>query len=108
MTKQGGGAIVNIASISGLKAQPHISVYTAAKHVVVGLTKTAAHEYARYNIRVNAVYPIFTMTPMVKDMLTIDPASEKKLLRNILLRRYGQPDDIPMPSFGCVQMKQVL
>lgn len=94
MTKQGGGAIVNIASIAGLKAQPYTSAYTAAKHAVVGLTKTAAHEYARYNIRVNAVCPVFTMTPMVKDMLTIDPSFEKKLLRNIPLRRYGQPNDI--------------
>jgi len=94
MTKQGGGAIVNVASIAGLKAQPYTSAYTAAKHAVVGLTKTAAHEYARYNIRVNAVCPVFTMTPMVKDMLTIDPSFEKKLLRNIPLHRYGQPNDI--------------
>ena len=95
MVKQGtGGAIVNIASIAGLKAQPYTSAYTAAKHAVVGLTKTAAHEYARHKIRVNAVCPGFTMTPMVKDMLTIDPTFEKKLLRNIPLRRYGQPDDI--------------
>ncbi len=94
MTKQGGGAIVNISSIAGLKAQPYTAAYTAAKHAVVGLTKTAAHEYARYNIRVNAVCPVFTMTPMVKDMLTIDPSFEKKLLRNIPLRRYGQPKDI--------------
>ena len=95
MVKQGtGGAIVNIASIAGLKAQPYTSAYTAAKHAVVGLTKTAAHEYARHKNRVNAVCPVFTMTPMVKDMLTIDPTFEKKLLRNIPLRRYGQPDDI--------------
>ncbi|MEM6318724.1 MAG: glucose 1-dehydrogenase [Bacteroidota bacterium] len=94
MVKQGGGAIVNIASIAGLKAQPYTSAYTAAKHAVVGLTKTAAAEYARYNIRVNAVCPVFTMTPMVSDMLKIDPSFEKKLLRNIPLRRYGQPDDI--------------
>lgn len=95
MVKQGtGGAIVNLASIAGLKAQPYTAAYTAAKHAVVGLTKTAAHEYARHKIRVNAVCPVFTMTPMVKDMLTIDPSFEKKLLRNIPLRRYGQPNDI--------------
>lgn len=94
MVKQGGGAIVNIASIAGLKAQPYTAAYTAAKHAVVGLTKTAACEYARYNIRVNAVCPVFTMTPMVADMLTIDPTFEKKLLRNIPLRRYGKPEDI--------------
>lgn len=94
MVKQGGGAIVNIASIAGLKAQPYTAAYTAAKHAVVGLTKTAACEYARYKIRVNAVCPVFTMTPMVSDMLTIDPTFEKKLLRNIPLRRYGKPEDI--------------
>jgi NAD(P)-dependent dehydrogenase (short-subunit alcohol dehydrogenase family) len=90
----GGGAIVNIASIAGLRAQPYTSAYTAAKHAVLGLTKTAAWEYARYKIRVNAVCPVFTRTPMVEDMLTIDPTFEKKLLRNIPLRRYGQPEDI--------------
>lgn len=94
MVQQGGGAIVNIASIAGLRAQPYTPAYTASKHAVVGLTKNAAVEYARYNIRVNAVCPVFTMTPMVKDMLTIDPSFEKKLLRNIPLRRYGQPADI--------------
>jgi len=94
MVKQGGGAVVNISSIAGLRAQPYTSAYTASKHAVVGLTKTAACEYARYNIRVNAVCPVFTMTPMVEDMLTIDPTFEKKLLRNIPLRRYGQPSDI--------------
>ncbi len=95
MVQQGeGGAIVNIASIAGLKAQPYTSAYTASKHAVLGLTKTAAWEYARYNIRINAVCPVFTRTPMVEDMLNIDPTFEKKLLRNIPLRRYGQPEDI--------------
>ena len=94
MLQQGSGAIVNIASIAGLKAQPYTAAYTASKHAVLGLTKTAAHEYARYNIRVNAVCPVFTRTPMVEDMLGIDPTFEKKLLRNIPLRRYGQPEDI--------------
>lgn len=94
MMQQGGGAIVNIASIAGLRSQPYTPAYTASKHAVIGLTKNAAQEYARHNIRVNAVCPVFTMTPMVSDMLKIDPSFEKKLLRNIPLRRYGKPEDI--------------
>ena len=94
MMQQGGGAIVNIASIAGLRGQPYTAAYTASKHAVLGLTKTAAWEYARHNIRVNAVCPVFTMTPMVENMLSLDPTFEKKLLRNIPLRRYGKPADI--------------
>jgi NAD(P)-dependent dehydrogenase (short-subunit alcohol dehydrogenase family) len=65
MLKTGGGAIVNNASVGGLVGFPGVSVYVASKHAVLGLTKTAALEYAKQGIRVNAVSPGGTETPML-------------------------------------------
>lgn len=64
---QGGGAIVNTASGAGLKATPGLTAYSAAKHGVVGLTRTAAIEYVKQNIRVNAVAPGTILTPAMKN-----------------------------------------
>jgi len=94
MQGKGGGAIVNVASIAGLKALPMAAAYVASKHAVLGLTKTAAVEYARFGIRVNAICPVFTITPMVEKMFGIDPSLEKKLIRSIPLRRYGRPEEM--------------
>jgi NAD(P)-dependent dehydrogenase (short-subunit alcohol dehydrogenase family) len=63
MLKQGGGAIVNVASVAGVIAFARHSAYTASKHAVIGITKTAAIEYAPHGIRVNAVRPAFVRTP---------------------------------------------
>jgi NAD(P)-dependent dehydrogenase (short-subunit alcohol dehydrogenase family) len=60
----------------------------------VGLTKATAVEYARFNIRVNAVCPVFTKTPLVEQLLDVDPAMEKKLIQGIPMRRYGEPADM--------------
>ena len=65
MAERGWGRIVNIASAHGLRASPFKSAYVATKHAVVGLTKTAAIEYAAHNIRINAVGPGFIDTPLV-------------------------------------------
>ncbi|MFM9936322.1 MAG: SDR family NAD(P)-dependent oxidoreductase [Novosphingobium sp.] len=64
--KVGGGAIVNTASVGGLIADPNMSAYVAMKHAVIGLTKAAAIEYAQQGIRVNAIAPGFTVTPMTQ------------------------------------------
>ena len=94
MAAQGKGAIVNISSIAGLKGFANSGAYSASKHGVLGLTKSAALENARKNIRVNAVCPVFTRSAMFDKLFEIDPSFEEKLLRTIPMRRYGQPEDI--------------
>jgi NAD(P)-dependent dehydrogenase (short-subunit alcohol dehydrogenase family) len=91
MLHQGSGAIVNIASVAGLGVQPKDAPYTASKHGVVGLTKVAAIEYAKFNIRVNAVCPAYTDTPMVQGM---DEKMAERVVRGIPMKRLGQPEEI--------------
>lgn len=92
-----GAAIVNIASVAGLAGAPTISVYSAAKHGVVGLTRSAAAENARRGLRVNAVCPAFARTPMVEAGLLSgeDQAeAERRLTRGVPMRRVADPAEI--------------
>jgi len=91
MQAQGGGAIVNTGSIAGLVGLPNSSAYVAAKHGVVGLTKTAALEYAEANIRVNAVCPGYIRTPMTEPSMQLRGAA---ILAQTPLKRMGNPEEI--------------
>ena len=95
MTATGGGHIINIASVAGLRSAPMISAYSASKHGVIGLTKSAAVEYARANIRINAVCPSFVDTPMVQNVLSkLDERGQKGLVKANPMKRLGKPDEI--------------
>jgi NAD(P)-dependent dehydrogenase (short-subunit alcohol dehydrogenase family) len=91
MLTQGGGAIVNTGSIAGLIGLQTSSAYVAAKHGVIGLTKTAALEYAEASIRVNAVCPGFIQTQMTEDTMR---RRGEQIMANIPFRRMGQPGEI--------------
>lgn len=94
--KESGGAIVNVSSMAGLGGAPKIGAYAAAKHAVIGMTKTAAVEYARRNIRINAICPFYSHTPMVDEG---DLSENKETVHAMLasgspMKRLGQPEEI--------------
>ena len=89
-----GGSIVNVASIAGKRGLPNQAAYTASKHAVIGLTRVAAQEVARHNIRVNAVCPVYTETPLFNPLIADNPRRAEKMLERIPMRRFGKPRDI--------------
>jgi NAD(P)-dependent dehydrogenase (short-subunit alcohol dehydrogenase family) len=94
MLEGGGGAIVNAASIAGLVALPNAASYIAAKHGVIGLTKSAALDYATRNLRVNAVCPGVIDTPMVQNSGAVTPAGREALAAGHPMKRLGTPQEI--------------
>jgi NAD(P)-dependent dehydrogenase (short-subunit alcohol dehydrogenase family) len=94
MRQQGSGVIVNCSSIGGLIGLPGRAIYHASKHGVIGLTKSAALEYASKGIRINAVCPGTIDTPMVTDMLAKEPDAMKEILRDQPIGRLGRPEEI--------------
>ncbi|MCY3780877.1 MAG: SDR family oxidoreductase [Chloroflexi bacterium] len=94
MLKQESGSIVNVASVAGLIGAPKATDYTASKHAVVGITKSAALDYAKLGIRVNAVCPAYTDTAMVQGAIQGNPMMASIMTRAIPLGRLGQPEEI--------------
>ncbi len=93
MLAQKSGCIVNVASVAGLNGFPRHPAYAASKHGVVGLTKTAALEYGRKGVRINALCPGFTLTPMVQSMLDAGLAADD-LAARVPLGRLGTPEEV--------------
>ncbi len=94
MLKTGCGAIVNNSSVDGLRAFPWDPAYSAAKHGVVGLTKSAAMQYASRGVRINAVCPGWILTPPVEEMLARDPGAQERLLTHQPIGRLGRPEEV--------------
>jgi NAD(P)-dependent dehydrogenase (short-subunit alcohol dehydrogenase family) len=94
MREQGRGAIVNCSSIGGLIGNPGRAIYHASKHGVIGLTKSAALEYAARGIRINAVCPGTIETPMVADMLAKESVTTEDFQRDLPIGRLGRPEEI--------------
>jgi len=91
---QGGGAIVNTASVAGLGAAPKMSIYSASKHAVIGLTKSAAIEYAKKGIRVNAVCPAVIDTDMFRRAYEADPRKAEFAAAMHPVGRIGKVEEI--------------
>jgi 3alpha(or 20beta)-hydroxysteroid dehydrogenase len=106
-TARGGGAIVNTASVAGLRGTPNLVAYTASKHAVIGLTRTASLEFIRHGVRVNAVCPAPIDTPMVRELeegfSARDPnAARARFAERIPMRRYGTPEEVAaLVAFLC-------
>ncbi|MBV9887559.1 MAG: SDR family oxidoreductase [Acidobacteria bacterium] len=94
MVRQGSGAIVNNASVGALTGNPGIGSYIASKHGVVGLTRTAALEYVKNGIRVNAVNPGLIDTQIARDVVSGDQQAYDNIAKSVPIRRAGRPDEI--------------
>jgi len=88
------GSIVNVASAAGIRSAPRMGAYAASKHAVVGMTKTAAVEYGKYNIRINAVCPTVIETPMGSDYIDNNKELEQIMLRSVPMRRFGAAQEV--------------
>lgn len=94
MASQGSGAIVNTSSIRGLAGAKNSAVYAAASHGIIGLTRSAALDYAGANIRINAICPGMVRTPMMQGILAGNPAAESQMVGRIPMARMGSPAEI--------------
>ncbi len=94
MRAQGSGSIVNVASSAGRMGVPGLAAYSASKHGVIGLTKSAALEVARDGIRVNAVLPGSVRTPMLRGFVGGDEGLLEKMGQRAPMGRLGEPDEI--------------
>ena len=94
MLEQGGGAIVNLASIAGLNGIPYAGPYAATKHAVVGLTKSGALDYATRNVRINAVAPGAIATDLIAQQITLGQYDATTIAAMHPMARMGRPEEI--------------
>jgi NAD(P)-dependent dehydrogenase (short-subunit alcohol dehydrogenase family) len=94
MAAAGAGSIVNISSGAGLTGVQGYSGYVASKHAEIGLTKSAALDYADRNVRVNAVCPGLVNTPLIADMVAENPSLHEHLMASHPLGRIAEPQEI--------------
>ena len=94
MERQGSGAIVNNASVGALTGNPGIGSYIASKHGVVGLTRTAALEYVKHGIRVNAVNPGLIDTQIARDVVNGNEQAYEDIAKHVPIGRAGRPEEI--------------
>lgn len=94
MERQGSGAIVNNASVGALTGNPGIGSYIASKHGVIGLTRTAALEYVKNGIRVNAVNPGLIDTQIARDVVSGDEQAYSEIAKSVPIGRAGRPEEI--------------
>ncbi len=94
MVRQGSGAIVNNASVGALTGNPGIGSYIASKHGVVGLTRTAALEYIKQGIRVNAINPGLIDTQIARDVVSGDEQAYNEIAKSVPIGRAGRPEEI--------------
>lgn len=89
------GNIVNLASVAGLNGFASHIGYAASKHAVVGMTRSASLEYAKHGIRINAICPAFTLTPMLESAIINDDTNYLEALQNAIpMKRFGKPEEI--------------
>lgn len=94
MLKYKSGTIVNVASSFGMVGSPNMPAYSASKHGVLGLTKTAALECAQAGIRINAVCPGTVKTPLVDNLLKEQPDLMESIIQRLPMKRLGKPEEI--------------
>jgi NAD(P)-dependent dehydrogenase (short-subunit alcohol dehydrogenase family) len=98
MERQNAGAILNVSSVAGIVGAPLLAAYSAAKHAVIGLTRSAAGEYARKGIRINAICPAFAETHMLTGMLEQmrggAEAATQRIVSHMPMRRFARPEEI--------------
>lgn len=94
MMQAGHGSVINLASVAGLIGSPKGAAYSASKHAVIGLTRTAALEYAKFNIRINAICPSYVDTPMVREITDNNPQMEQLTQFASPMKRLGRPGEV--------------
>lgn len=98
MRRQGGGAIVNIASVAGIMAENRCAAYSATKAAVVNLSRNMAMDFARDGIRVNAVCPGGTLTPRIESYMAREPRNRREMEEMSPLKRMARPEEIARPA----------